>query len=78
MISIEQAVNAIVEQINKFPNLLPTSNVRLEGVEFDGVQWRATLSMEEDQTTGARHYKTFIVDGDSGQVKSMHISPPMT
>jgi hypothetical protein len=78
MISIQQAVDAILEQINKFPNLLPTSNVRLEGFEFDGVQWRVTLSMGEGQTTGARHYKTFIVDGDSGQIKSMHISAPMS
>ena len=78
MISVQQAVDAIVEQVNKFPNLLPISNMRLEGFEFDGVQWRVTLSMEDDQTTGARHYKTFIVDGDSGQIKSMHISPPMS
>jgi hypothetical protein len=78
MISIQQAVDAIVEQINKFPNLLATSNVRLEGFEFDGAQWQVTLSMEEGRTTGTRHYKTFIVDGDSGQIKSMQISPPMS
>jgi hypothetical protein len=78
MISVQQAVETIIEQVNKFPNLLPVSNLRLEAFEFDGVQWRITLSMGEGENTGARHYKTFIVDGDSGQIKSMQTAPPMS
>jgi hypothetical protein len=74
MISIKQAVETIVEEVGKFPNLLPAADVHLEEFDFDGVQWIILLSFAEN--SGARLFKTFIVDGDSGQIKSMRISPP--
>lgn len=76
MISVQQAVDTIVEQVKRFPNLLPNSDIRLEEFDFDGVQWVITMSFSEGQTTGARHFKTFVVDGDSGHIRAMRISPP--
>jgi hypothetical protein len=76
MSSIQHTVDTIVEHINKFPNLLPSTNVRLEEFNFDGVQWVITLSFVVGSNTGARTYKTFVVDDDSGRIKSMRISPP--
>ena len=74
MISIKQAVDTIVEEVGKFPNLLPASDVHLEEFDFDGIQWVILLSFAE--SSGTRVFKTFVVDGDSGQIKSMRISPP--
>jgi hypothetical protein len=74
MISIKQAVDTIVEEVSKFPTLLPASDVHLEEFDFDGIQWIILLSFAE--SSGMRVFKTFVVDGDSGQIKSMRISPP--
>ena len=76
MISVQQAVDTIVEQVNKFPNLLPVSSPRLEEFDFDGAQWHITLSLGEAQNGGPRLHKTFIVDGNDGQIKAMRIAPP--
>ena len=76
MISVKQAVDTIIEQVRNFPDLLPNADIHLEAFDFDGVQWTILLSFAEGANTGARVFKTFVVDGDSGQIKSMHISPP--
>jgi hypothetical protein len=78
VISIEQAVEAAITHVNKFSNLLPTGNVRLEEFDYDEKQneWLITLSFLESVSSGQRSYKTVSVDASDGSLKSMRIRNP--
>jgi hypothetical protein len=77
MISVEDAVKSAISYVNRFPNLLPTGNVRLEEFEHDdqNMVWEITLSFIDNVITGTRSYKTIIVN-DNGEVISMKIRNP--
>jgi hypothetical protein len=73
MIDVKQAVAAATAYVQQFPNLLPTSSVRLEETELteNNKQWHVTLSFLDNVLTGARSHKIFEIDADTGEVKSM-------
>jgi len=80
-INVQQAVNAAVAHVNTFPDLMPTANVRLEEFEYDEQidEWKITLSFAEMGQTlvgTPRNFKTFLIDGTNGHVKSMKIRSP--
>jgi hypothetical protein len=60
MITVEEAVNNALLHVNRFPNVLPTGNVRLEEFEFNerANHWEITLSFVESPVAGTRSYKT--------------------
>jgi hypothetical protein len=77
-IDVSHAISAVVDYVNKFPNLIPTAEMRLEEVEADEAQseWIITLSLLDNVFTGNRSFKVFRVDGTNGDVKSMRSSQP--
>ncbi len=81
MIPIQKAVERAVAFAHGVLEPARTGTMLLEEVEpytFDGKQaWKITLSLPDPDmplTMGAnRQYKTFIVDGETGEVLSMKI-----
>jgi hypothetical protein len=80
MITIEQAVSNAIEHVNRFSNVLPTGGVRLEEFEFDDAknEWVITLSFLDSPISSTRAYKTLVIDGHSGDLRSMRIRNPFT
>jgi hypothetical protein len=76
LLNAKQAAQQAVEYLNE---LIPCRGQRLEEVELDDDDrhWLITLSFfpYEDGGTGfgMREYRTFKVDGATGQVRSMKI-----
>lgn len=73
MLPVRSAVQAAMDYIAQFSDLVPANDVRLEETDFDdrANEWYVTLSIVDNEFTGHRIYKLFRVDGDSGLVKSM-------
>jgi hypothetical protein len=74
---LQEAVNAVVTYINKFGNLLPTAEPRLEEFDFEpeADRWVITMSFD-DPIAVNRTYKTFSVNA-KGKVESMRIRNPL-
>lgn len=83
MIDVKTAVRAAMDYLHEFKELVPAKGVRLEETEFDdsGV-WLITLSIIDDEEQPSqfgipanprRSYKRFLVDAQTGQVKSMKV-----
>jgi hypothetical protein len=83
MIDVKQAVRAAVDYVHEFQDLLPPRELRLEETEFveghlgAGV-WQITLSFLENQVTGARSYKSFTIDAETGEIKAMKVRSLLT
>lgn len=79
MIDAQRAIKSVVDYVGNFPNLLSTSDMRLEEIETDEAQgeWIITLSFLDNVLTGNRSYKVFRLDAMSGTVKSMRIRNPL-
>jgi hypothetical protein len=79
LVGANQAIKAVVDYVNDFPNLIPTGDMRLEEIEVDEKQdeWVVTMSFVDNFITGSRSYKTFRVGGIAGDVKSMRIRNPL-
>jgi len=86
MITVQQAVSATLDYVKQFGDVLPTSGVRLEEFDLDDSRqiWRITLSFAEPQQNysglmpATRHYKTFSVDANVGNVVAMKIRNPLS
>ena len=81
MISVKQAVEKAAEFAKGLLDDARAGELRLEEVEIiqpaDGKRWLITLSMPQINAFGfpskEREYKTFKVDGETGDVLSMKI-----
>lgn len=88
MISVQDAVNATLSYVKQFENLMPSASVRLEEFKYEEglATWYITLSFADPPTQVTlsalgtpvpRAYKTFTVDGQTGQVVAMKIRNPL-
>jgi hypothetical protein len=85
MISVQDAVTAVLGYVKQFDKILPSENVRLEEFEFDDTKrtWLITLSFMEASgpissvlQSGTPAYRTFAVDAETGHVMSMRLRSP--
>jgi hypothetical protein len=81
MITVDQAIDAAIGYVNQFKGVMPSEHVRLEEFELDDAHrvWLITLSLTEQSAfvLKSREYKTFTVDGETGDVLSMKIRNPL-
>jgi hypothetical protein len=74
MIDVKTAVRAAVDYVKEFQELIPPRELRLEETEYlDAGLWEITLSFLENNVTGARSYKSFVIDAQTGEIKSMKV-----
>lgn len=83
MINVKQAVDAALGYVRQFGDLFPAGGVRLEETELreevDGSRyWSITLSFIENQMTGSRTTKIFLIDGETGEIVSMKTRSPFS
>jgi len=84
MITVQQAVNATLEYVKRFEQVMPTSNVRLEEFDLNAQRtaWVITLSFGEAQVSAllppTRVYRTFTVEAETGAVLSMKLRNPLS
>jgi hypothetical protein len=84
MISVQDAVKAVITYVQQFDQLMPADNMRLEEFSLDerGENWLITLSFYETAGTGfgqvgSRNYKTFTVSNQTNEVVAMKLRNPM-
>jgi hypothetical protein len=74
MLDIKAAVRTAVDYVKEFPDLIPPREIRLEETEYlDSGDWQITLSFLENPISGARSYKSFLIDSNTAAVKAMKV-----
>jgi hypothetical protein len=78
-VRVRDAVQAAIDYLRGFPELIQVSGVRLEETELssDETRWLITLSYEDSTAFGApRIYKVFAIHAQTGAVVSMKSRNP--